>query len=381
MTAADDGLGPLAALVSPPLRGANAYHVPTPAGIDAKLDANELGIALPPELAAGLAGALAALPIHRYPDAQASALRARLAARHAVASDRLVLGNGSDELIALLVEAFAAPGPGQDQAGVAFPTPSFVYYRLACAARGVRAIELPLGPRWQLDPAMVAATVAATRPNLAFFAVPNNPTGTLWPLADVVALAAAHPELLVVADEAYQAYSGVTVLPEVVAGTAPPNLVVMRTLSKIGMAGLRVGYLVASPAIAAVLERVRPPYNLGSPAQAAACWMLDHAQPWIDARCAEIVAERARMITALRALPDLEVFDSAANLVLVRVGQAGDGRASAAWRALVAAGVLVRTFDRPGDPHAPLSGCLRITVGTTAETDRVVATLARFLRP
>jgi histidinol-phosphate aminotransferase len=362
--------GELAALVSEPLRGAAAYHVPLPPGVRAKLDANELPVGLPDELRAGLAAHLAAVALERYPDAAARALRARIAGRLGVAGAQLVFGNGSDELILILCEAFAAPRPGARVARMLYPVPTFVYYRIACQSRGVEAVEVPLGADFTLDLDAVHAAFAARRPNVAFFALPNNPTGTLWPMPAIAELARANPDVIVVSDEAYVAYSGQTLLGAL---AALPNLVVMRTLSKVGLAGLRVGYVVVAPAIAAVLEKVRPPYNLGSLDQAAAAWLLEHAADWIDAQARAVVAERPRLVAALAALPGVTVFPSEANLVLIRI--AGAGRAAAIWQALQDRGILVRNFDRPG----PLAGCLRITVGTPAQDDLLLEALRGLL--
>jgi histidinol-phosphate aminotransferase len=147
----------------------------------------------------------------------------------------------------------------------------------------------------------------------------------------------------------------------------------MRTLSKIGMAGVRVGYTISSPAIAAHLEKVRPPYNVSSLDQRAAVFLLDEARAWCDERATEIVAERERLASALASLPGTEVFPSAANLVLVRFGA---GRATTIWQGLADRGLLVRNFDRPG----PLAGCLRITVGTAEENGWLVEALRELCR-
>jgi histidinol-phosphate aminotransferase len=360
----------LAALVSAPLRGTAAYHVPAPAVVHAKLDANELPVGLPEELRAGLAAALAGVTLERYPDAAARPLRARIAAQLGVAGEQLVFGNGSDELILMLCEAFAAPRPGATTARVLYPVPSFVYYRLACNARGLAPVEVPLAADFTLDLAAIEAAIASHAPNVALFALPNNPTGTLWPMAQIAELARRHPDLIVVSDEAYHAYSGQTLLASV---AELPNLVVMRTLSKLGLAGLRVGYLAASPAVAAVVDKVRPPYNLGTLNQTAACWLLDHASGWIAAATRAVLDERAGLATALAALPGVSVFPSEANLLLIRI--AGAGRAHAVWQALQDRGVLVRDFDRPG----PLAGCLRITVGTAAQNALLLAELGPLL--
>jgi histidinol-phosphate aminotransferase len=355
-----DGLGPLAARVPEVLRGAAAYHVPVPARVVAKLDANELPYPLPAELRGELGRVLAEVALERYPDAAARRLRAVVARQHGVAGDQLVFGNGSDELIAMLCAGFAAPR-GAAPAAVLYPVPSFVYYKIAAINRGLEAIEVPLTERFELDEAAVSRAIVEHRPSVVYLALPNNPTGTLWRMGFAAELAARHRDVVIVSDEAYHAYSGATSLPVL---AEHPNLVVMRTLSKLGMAGVRVGYTISSPAIAALLEKLRPPYNLSALDQRAAEFLLEHASAWCAARAAEVVTERARLASALAAR-GLEVFASAANLVLIRTpGAAG------LWQRLFAAGIAVRRFDA-----GQLAGCLRITVGTPAETDALLAAL------
>ncbi len=365
---------PLAELVTPALRGERAYHVPRPALIRAKLDANESPYALPPDVAAALGAELAKAALERYPYADAGELRPTVARQLGVAPDRLVFGNGSDELIAMLCAAFAAPRPGAARAGVLYPWPTFVYYRIAAKIHGLDAVEVALRDDFTMDEAEVDAAVAARRPNVAFFALPSNPTGTLWSVDYVLDLARRYPDMIVVSDEAYLAYGGRTVLPEL---AALPNLVVMRTLSKVGMAGLRCGFLVAHPDVVHELEKVRPPYNLNSLTQRAAAWLLEHHGAALEAHARAVVDERARLVAGLRALPGLRVFDTEANFVMIRVGAAGDGRATAVWRALMERGILVRTFDAPG--AGPLAGCLRVTVGTPAEDDLLLSALRELL--
>ena len=361
MTDATDDLGPLAARVPEALRGSSAYHVPQPPNIRAKLDANELAFALPAELRTRLGAALAEVALERYPDPRAKDLRAHLAAELGVAGAQLVFGNGSDELIALVAQAFAGP--------ILYPTPSFVYYRLAAIARGLPVVEVPLDATFQLDEISLEYAIADSKPSVVFLALPNNPTGTLWRMEFALELAARHRDTVIVSDEAYFAYSGRTSLPAL---AAHPNLIVMRTLSKIGMAGLRVGYTISAPAIAAVLEKVRPPYNLSSLDQRAALFMLREAATWCADRAAEIVSERARLANAVASLPGTEVFASEANLLLVRFGA---GRASEIWSGLAARGIVVRSFDHSTGPINALAGCLRITVGTPAENALLVTAL------
>lgn len=344
-------------LVRDELRAMARYAIPKPAGISARLDANESPYPLPAELAAQLGQVLAAAAatVNRYPDGAADDLRAVVASQLACPPAQLVFGNGSDELITLLVAAFSRPRDGQARACVAWPSPSFVCYRISSVAHALTALEVPLAADFRLDAGVLERALVAGRPNVIFFALPNNPTGTLWPRADIVAVCERHADTIVVADEAYVDYSGESMLDLL---PRYPNLVVMRTLSKIGLAGLRCGFLVAHPDVVAEVEKLRPPYNLGSLNQAAACWLLTHHRDALRAHTGAVVAERERVFAALAALPGVEAFPSRANFVLFRSPDA-----SARWQRLAARGVLVRNFDRPG----PLAGCLRVTIGTPEE--------------
>lgn len=354
MSSAASDLGPLAARVPEVLRGARAYHVPQPPQIRVKLDANELPFPLPAELRTQLGAALAEVALERYPDPRAADLRRHVATDLGVSGDQLVFGNGSDELISLIVQAFAGP--------VLYPIPTFVYYRLAAIARGLPVVEVPLTNTFELDEVACEAAIVAQQPSVVFLALPNNPTGTLWRPEFALELAERHRDTVIVADEAYFAYSGRTLLPQL---PNHPNLVVMRTLSKVGMAGLRVGFTISSSAVATVIDKVRPPYNMGSLAQRAALFLLREASGWCAARAADVGAERARLAAGLAAMPGVEVFPSAANLVLVRI----PGRAGQIWQALADRGIVVRAFD---SPH--LVDCLRITVGTPEENRAVINT-------
>jgi histidinol-phosphate aminotransferase len=356
-------LGPLIERVPEVLRGATAYHVPRPANVRAKLDANELPFALPPELRQRLGAVLAEASLERYPDANAAELRALMAARLGVSGEQLVFGNGSDELISMLCNALAAPRHGRP-AAICYPVPTFVYYRLAADARGLIPVEVPLTARFELDEHALITAIERDDPSVVFLALPNNPTGGLWRHDIAVELAHRFPRTVIVSDEAYQAYSGTSNLPAL---GHTPNLVVMRTLSKVGMAGLRIGYLAASPGMAQLLEKVRPPYNLGSLPQAAARFLLTEAAQWCEARAADVVAARPHLAAALEAR-GFEVFPSSSNLLLVRTRA---GRAHLLWKALQDRGVLVRDFDRPG----PLLGCLRITVGTREDHQILLSAL------
>lgn len=347
------------ALVREELQALHRYEIPKFEGLRAKLDANESPHPLPADVAEALGRHLGAVALHRYPDGDADALRAVVSADLACAPGQLVFGNGSDELITLLIAAFSRPRPGQPRASVAYPVPSFVVYRIGALAHGVTPLEIPLAADFTLDAAAVDRGLTTGRPNVLFLAMPNNPTGTLWPRAAVVQLLERHPDVLIVSDEAYFDYAGETLLDLL---PRHPNLIVMRTLSKIGLAGLRCGFLVADPAIVAELEKIRPPYNLGGLNQAAAAWLLQHHGALLRGHVQAIVAERERVAAALAALPSLTVFPSRANFLLFR-----HAAATALWQRLITRGVLLRNFDRGG--AGPLAGCLRVTIGTPAEND------------
>ncbi|HEX4458942.1 MAG TPA: aminotransferase class I/II-fold pyridoxal phosphate-dependent enzyme, partial [Polyangia bacterium] len=248
--------------VRKPLRGTAAYQVAAhPNAI--KLDANESPYPLSRATMEALGRELAATELHRYPDASAKQLRTLLAKRLGIAVEQLLLGNGSDELIALLCATFAEPRPEATMAGkpasIAYAVPGFVVFRTAALANGLLPVEVPLGPQFQPDEAALLAAVAEHKPNLVFLATPNNPTGTVWPRSTVEKLLAAHPDVITVVDEAYLAYGDQPTCVDL--ALAHPHCVVLQTLSKIGLAALRVGLLVGRAEVLAAVEKIRPPYN------------------------------------------------------------------------------------------------------------------------
>jgi len=201
----------LEAITRADLAGLERYEIPHPPGIRAKLDANESPYPLDEDLRAGLAEVLAAVDLNRYPDGEARAVRALVAAEVGCPPERLVFGNGSDELITLLVTAFSRPRAGgvDGRARVLYPVPSFVCYRIAALAQGVLPVEVPLAPDFQLDEAAAERALAGARPNLAFFALPNNPTGTVYRRDELQMVAGFCRDhgLFLVSDEIYHGIS------------------------------------------------------------------------------------------------------------------------------------------------------------------------------
>jgi histidinol-phosphate aminotransferase len=326
-----------------------------------RLDANESPYALEKEEREAVAAAAAAVDLHRYPEVSGRPLREALARRWKVEPSQIILGNGSDEIISILMTAFGGEG-----AKVLYPAPTFGEFEAIALAHGATPLPVPLDRDFQLDEPKLADAIRRERPALAFFASPNNPTGNRFD-AGVMERLAGQMDGIFVADEAYGDFTGGTMLPLV---GKVPGLCVMRTLSKIGFAALRIGALVTPPEIAAELDKVRLPYNVNAVSQAIACWALGEPG-WLEQRISHVAMSLRALDAGLRRVRGLEVFPSDANFVLVRTKT----DAKAIWEALLARGVLVRNLSRPG----PLENCLRITAGTPEENERCLEALRAVL--
>jgi histidinol-phosphate aminotransferase len=348
----------VAAVVRPEVRALSKYAVAKAPGM-IKLDAMESPFPLPEAVRAKVAAAVAAVPVNRYPDGGADAVKAAIVAAFRIpAAAGVILGNGSDELIQVITTALASDG-----AAVLAPEPSFEMYRLDALFAGMRYVGVPLTADFALDADAMEAAIARERPALVWLAYPNNPTGNLFDVAAIERVLRASPGLVVV-DEAYHAFAGASFLPRL---DEFPNLLVLRTVSKIGMAGLRLGYAAAAPEWIAELDKVRPPYNLNALTQAVAPVLLAE-RAMLGEWAATLTAERARLEAALARLPGVTVFPTRTNFVLARVPDA------LRWfDALRGAGILVK--NRHGI-HPLLDHCLRITVGAPAENDALLAALA-----
>lgn len=341
-----------------------AYTVP-PEPPPVKLDANESPWPLPANASRAIADAVAALPYNRYPDGRAQGLRGALAKRLDADPDALVLGAGSDEIITILMNALSHSEDGRT-AAVLFPGPSFVMYGITAKNHGLRAIDVDLRADFTLDLEAMRAAFSAERPSLAFYATPNNPTGNAFDEEALRALVAEYPETVHVIDEAYGPFhrDQPTDSPRTLRAWTNefPQVAVMGTLSKVGLAALRVGWLQAHPLLAAELEKVRQPFNLNAPAQEAARLLLEDFADVLEERTAQIVSERERLARALDAA-GFPCMPSRANFVLSRIPLAQR-------ETLLERGVAIRFF---ADPR--LEGYARVTVGTPEETDALLAAL------
>jgi histidinol-phosphate aminotransferase len=318
---------------------------------------------LPADVAQELGARLAQVALNRYPPANPDVFKAKLAHTVGVpAGMQLILGNGSDELIHLVIQACARPGTT-----VLSPWPSFVMYEMSAKFDGCRFAGVPLRPDFSLDRDAMLAAIAQHRPAVIFIAWPNNPTGNLFERDTVDAVLDAAPGLVVL-DEAYLPFAQDTWMPQLL---SRPNLLVLRTFSKLGLAGIRLGYLAGDPDWITEFEKVRPPYNVNVLTLATAEFMLDQ-MPLLDGQAGMLRAERGRLLAALRALPKVEAFDSAANFILFRVADA-DG----VFAGLKERGILIKSVARM---HPLLADCLRTTVGTPAENEAFLSALLATLQ-
>ena len=350
----------------------HAYAVQDAAGM-LKLDAMENPYLLPPDLQAQLGERLGRVAVNRYPGARIKDLHAALARYVDLpAGHALTLGNGSDELISMLALACARPG-----ASILAPEPGFVMYAMSAQLQGLGYVGVPLQADFSLDEAAMSAAIAEHQPAIVYLAYPNNPTANLWDAAvlrRLIAQASAYGALVVM-DEAYQPFAASTWLDEIRRDPAAnAQVVLMRTLSKFGLAGVRLGYALAPAALLAQIDKVRPPYNVSVLNAECALFALEHA-PVFAAQAQLICSERERLSAALAALPGLQPFPSQANMILLRV----QGQADAAARlydALKKRHILVQNVSTM---HPLLANCLRLTVGTAPENTLLLAALEASL--
>jgi histidinol-phosphate aminotransferase len=351
--------------VRPQIQGLSPYHVPDPDGL-IKLDAMENPYAWPDELRREWAQALQRVDVNRYPDPSARALKGRLRRGLGLPEDaELLLGNGSDEIIQML--ALTLGGEGRVVLSV---DPGFVMYRMIASFAGLEYVGVPLGAEdFSLDLAAVLKALERHRPALVFLAYPNNPTGNLFDAAAVGEIIAAAPGLVVV-DEAYAPFTDSSFLPRVL---EHDNLLVMRTLSKMGLAGLRLGMIVGAEAWIRELDKTRLPYNINVLTQVSAELALRH-QELFDEQTRTIRRERGRLLARLDELNAFRVFPSEANFILFR---AAAGKGPRLFQGLLDRGVLIKNLH---GSHPLLTDCLRVTVGTPDENDVFLAALQSVLR-
>ena len=345
----------------------HAYAIQPSAGL-IKLDAMENPFRLSEGLQRELGDRLGRVAINRYPSTCVADVIAVLAPYVQLpAGCKLMLGNGSDELISLLALACDVPG-----ATILAPLPGFVMYEMSAKLQGLRFVGVPLTAGFELDEAAMLAAIASERPAITYIAYPNNPTANLFDEAIVERIVAAVGRQggLVVFDEAYQPFSSRSWMSKL-AVAANEHVLVMRTLSKFGLAGVRLGYMAGAAALIDQIDKVRPPYNISALNAEATLFALEHADEF--AAQAEVLRnERARLQADLAAIDGLTAFPSEANMILVRVPDA-----ARAFAGIKARGVLVKNVS---NLHPLLADCLRLTVGRPDENTLMIDALKASLR-
>ena len=346
------------------VKSMHAYAIQDATGM-VKLDAMENPFGLSAELQTELGQRLGAVALKRYPGERVNTLRHALAQYAQMPEGfAIMLGNGSDELITLVSVACDVPGTT-----FLAPVPGFVMYAMSAQLQGIQFQGVPLTANFELDEAAMLAAIAQHKPAVVYLAYPNNPTGTLWN-ADVIeriVVAQGQQGGLVVMDEAYQPFASQTYMDRI---AQHGHVLLMRTLSKFGLAGVRLGYMVGPKALIAEIDKVRPPYNISVLNCECALFALEHADVFAE-QAAQIRQERQKLTDALAALPGVHVFPSQANMLLVRMPDA-----TKCFEGMKTKGILVKNVSKM---HTLLHNCLRLTVGTPAENAQMLAALKESL--
>jgi histidinol-phosphate aminotransferase len=349
------------------LQELRSYVPHVPAGIRVKLDANEAPPSSSPAVREAVVRAISAVSLERYPDPRALRLKEAIAKRTGARPEDLLIGSGSDEVISLVLTALARPKEHQPQPVVLTPVPTFVMYRATARGHGQKPVEVPLDASWDLDAGMMTRAIEMMRPNVVFVASPNNPTGNRMSDDRMAAVLDAAKESFFIADEAYVDYAPASLRSW---RTRYPQLGVLRTLSKIGLAALRVGWLEADEALVGEIDKVRQPFNLSATSQAAAAAVLEDAWDDVQKDVDRIVRARAELASAVAEIDGCSVTPSAANFVWVKTRKPAEEVSGG----LVKDGVLVRSFHASG---GRMANQLRVTIGSDAENETFVAALKR----
>ena len=354
------------------LQDMQAYAVQDAVGM-VKLDAMENPHRLSAQLQAQLGARLGAVAVNRYPGKRIDDLKQAIALHTGMPEGySLMLGNGSDELISLLSMACQLPG-----ACVLAPEPGFVMYAMSAKLQGLTYIPVALRDDFELDEAAMSEAIARHQPAIVYLAYPNNPTANLWDanvMRRLIAQVSAYGGWVVL-DEAYQPFSSETWLSDIQQDpSANAQVLLMRTLSKFGLAGVRIGYMLGRAEVIQHIDKIRPPYNISVLNAECALFALEHTEVFKQ-QAADICHERERMLKQLSANPALTVYASQANMFLLRL-QGDDDVATRVFNALKAEKILVKNVSKM---HPVLHHCLRITVGTSTENDQLLAALKEVL--
>jgi len=333
-----------------------AYHVPDASGL-IKLDAMENPYPLPDALRDEWVNHIRSVNINRYPDAEMDELCHAIADRDGLQANQVLLGNGSDEIIQMALIA-------ADQGACVIPQPTFVMYEIISRWLKRPVASVPLEKDFSLNADAFLRVCAREKAGIAFLACPNNPTGNMWSRAVIQQIVDNFRGILII-DEAYHPFAN-----ESYTDMIAPHVIVLRTYSKLGMAGLRLGYALGHPDTIAELNKTRLPYNINSLGQVSASFFLEHFHVF-EEQAKKIRSNRSRMLAAMMSMDNIEVFPSQANFILLRVPNA-----DATFEALKRHGILVKNLHAAG---GLLENCLRVTIGTAEENDQFVASLKEII--
>ncbi len=349
-------------LVRPEVRQLTAYHVPDP-GKMIKLDAMENPYALPEELRADLSKHLKNVAINRYPDPSAAKVVDTIKTTMNIPDELgVLLGNGSDELILLIMLALAGKGKS-----ILAPTPTFVMYKISALTTGYDFIDVPLADDFSLNMPQMIDTINKNNPAIIFLAHPNNPTGNNFSKNEMIEIIETAKGVVVI-DEAYFPFADYSFLNEV---DNYDNVLLLRTVSKMGMAGLRLGFLVAKPEWIEQIDKVRLPYNINVLTQITIDFVLNN-KDILDQQTKQICLDRELLKNELVKIDDLVVFPSQANFLLFKVPK---GMATDLFEHLKSDGILIKNMTSNG---GMLVDCLRVTVGASLENNLFIKSMNDF---
>ncbi len=340
----------------------NQKAYPTPEiSCPIKLDANEGPFDISPFLKSKIIESIMKVPLNRYPKPGSPELRTEFAKLYGVTSDMLIVGNGSDELIQILLIALKKPG-----SSIIIPTPTFAMYKILALNTGHEVIEVPLDNQFDLDVNPMLEITVNKSPNLIFFSYPNNPTGNCFDPGRIEAILK-ETDGIVVVDEAYFNFSGKTFLPYL---NKYDNLVILRTLSKVGLAAMRIGILIGTPSLIHELNKVRLPYNLNTLSQITARLYIENEAEF-QKQADTVVSRKDELFAELKKIDAIDLYPSDANFILFSCSFDTDS----VYYSLIEKGILIKKFDTPGI----LQNCMRVTTGTHEENEEFLRALRNII--
>jgi len=348
--------------IRPDVLETNAYHVQDANGL-IKLDAMENPYSWPDDIKQGWLQKLAAVEINRYPSPDAADLKEKLRREFAIPDGiDLLLGNGSDEIIQIIALATTA-----ENTIFLTPEPSFTMYEVITESARARFKGIPLRRDFTLDLEAMLAAIKRYEPAVVFLAYPNNPTSNLFAEQSIIEIIKQTPGIVIV-DEAYHVFAGKSLLPRILEFD---NLLIMRTLSKLGLAGLRLGFLAGPEQWISEFDKVRLPYNINSLTQVSTAYILDHIEILYE-QAGKIRHDRDVLFDELKSLPGISVWPSSTNFLLFRTEGADSNKV---FDKLREAGILIKNLR---NSHPLLQGCLRVTVGSETENQAFLEALGKM---